>query len=270
MTPTKSLDSDMQLNTKEYSYPNRSHFPARVNENYPAPHPLSIDWLLDETPDEEFVLKRSGYNIRLVDTPRQRIRAGMLIERMYSWRGYHTDTAAAAMPGNINQLTLEASSEHQIFGTLTLGMDSEEGLLADELYAREINSFRGKGKRVCELSKLAIDSEYSSKEMLASLFHLAYIFGRNIHKATDLFIEVNPRHAGFYKRMLGLRQIGEERTCRRVQAPAVLMHLELGYVDTQIASLAGSYKSGERSLYPYFFSRHEEAGLARRLQWHNN
>jgi hypothetical protein len=149
-------------------------------------------------------------------------------------------------------------------------MDSGQGLLADELYKREINHFRGKGKKVCELSKLAVDSEYSSKEMLASLFHLAYIFGRNIHKATDLFIEVNPRHAGFYKRMLGLRQIGEERTCRRVQAPAVLMHLELDYVDAQIASLAGSCKSGERSLYPYFFSRHEETGLARKLKWYNN
>ncbi|WP_198140774.1 long-chain N-acyl amino acid synthase [Nitrosospira sp. NpAV] len=261
----------MQLNTKEYLHPNiRSHFPAGISENYAIPHSSSIERHFDKTPDEEFVLKRSGYHIRLVDTPRQRARAGMLIERMYSWRGYHTDTAAAAMLNNINQLTLEASSEHQIFGTLTLGMDSERGLLADELYEQEINSFRGGGRKVCELSKLAIDSEYSSKEMLASLFHLAYIFGRNIHKATDLFIEVNPRHAGFYKRMLGLRQIGEERTCRRVQAPAVLMHLELDYVDAQIASLAGSCKSGEKSLYPYFFSRHEEIGLARKLQWYNN
>ena len=39
--------------------------------------------------------------------------------------------------------------------------------------------------------------------MLASLFGLVYTVGRVTHGVTDVFIEVNPRHAGFYSRVLG-------------------------------------------------------------------
>jgi hypothetical protein len=46
--------------------------------------------------------------------------------------------------------------------------------------------------------------------------------------------------------------------------------LELDYVNAQISSLAGSCRSSEKSLYPYFFSKHEEKGLASRLQRHNS
>ena len=59
--------------------------------------------------------------------------------------------------------------------------------------------------------------------VLGTLFHLAYIHGRLIRGATDLVIEVHPRHASFYRRMLGFRIIGAERICPRVDAPAVLM-----------------------------------------------
>ncbi|SFW11279.1 hypothetical protein [Nitrosovibrio sp. Nv17] len=232
-----------------------------------ASHAARADRPFGDIPHEELLLEREHYDIRLVSTSRQRIKTGIFIERMYSCRGYHTDICAL-LQNRANQLTLEASDPCRILGTLTLGMDSESGLLADELYGREINFFRRQNRKVCELSRLAMDLEHGSKEMLASLFHLAYILGRNINKATDLFIEVNPRHAGFYRRMLGLRQIGEERTCRRVQAPAVLMHLELDYVDEKIAQLAGLAElcdQGERSLYPYFFSKREEEKAASKV-----
>ncbi|MDQ3186330.1 MAG: long-chain N-acyl amino acid synthase, partial [Pseudomonadota bacterium] len=141
---------------------------------------------------------------------------------------------------------------------------------ADELYEEEINAFRIKNKKVCEVSKLAIDSKHGSKEVLASLFHLAYIYARTIHKASDAFIEVNPRHAGFYKRMLGFQPIGEVRTCQRVGAPAVLLHLELDYMNAQISSSAESRELKDKSLYPYFFPQYKEKGLAQRLQQYIN
>ena len=53
---------------------------------------------------------------------------------MYSWRGYHTENAVLSSH-NPNRLTLEASIEQQIVGTLTVGLDSEEGLLVDTLYS---------------------------------------------------------------------------------------------------------------------------------------
>jgi hypothetical protein len=184
---------------------------------------------------------------------------------MYSWRGYTTDDSAL-IPHNPNCLTLEASNEQHLFGTLTLCIDSKKALAADELYETELDTFRKKDRKICEVSKLAIDPSFSSKELFASLFHLTYIYAYVIHKVKDAFIEVNPRHVTFYKRMLGFKQIGEERTCPRVNAPAVLLHLDLDYMDAQISSLGGACKGRERSLYPYFFSRHEQERLIRRLR----
>lgn len=226
---------------------------------------IAFKGLLDKLSDEEYLLKCTDYNIRLVDSPRQRSKAGLLIKRMYSWRGYTTDDSAV-IPHNPYHLTLEASREQQLFGTLTLGIDSKKGLAADELYEDEINIFRKKGHKICEVSKLAIDPQFGSKELLASLFHLLYIYAYTLHKVKDAFIEVNPRHAAFYKRMLGFKQIGEKRTCPRVDAPAVLLHLDLDYMDAQISSFAGSCGFRERSLYSYFFPRHKEKEIQQRFQ----
>lgn len=210
-------------------------------------------------------LKRNGYSICLADSPRLRSEARALIHRMYAWRGYHIENAPIA-PHNPHQLTLVASRGQKLIGTVTLGLDSNDGLLADELYEQEINVFRSKDGKVCELSKFAVDPQYSSKEILAGLFHSAYIYARTIYNARDAFIEVNPRHAGFYKRMLGFRPIGDTRICPRVKAPALLLHLELDYMHTQISFLAGSHETKEKSLYPYFFSRLEEERLVNTLR----
>lgn len=85
---------------------------------------------------------------------------------------------------------------------------------------------------------------------------------------TDFVIEVNPRHELFYKRMLGFNRIGEERMCPRVGAPAILRHLSLDYIDRKITELGGILPPppGEKSLYPYGFSKEDEMGIAQRIQ----
>ncbi|MDN5753155.1 MAG: long-chain N-acyl amino acid synthase [Nitrosospira sp.] len=261
------LDNDANLRV------NRPHpyLPAAKAAGYFKSGSSSIEneEFLYETLRPNCVLTQGDYSIYLADSPKRCSLVNKLITRMYSRRGYDTESAAVFSHDD-RRITFEASSKHEPFGTLTLGIDSEKGLLADELYEKEINAFRLKNKKVCEVSKLAVDSTYGSKEVLASLFHLAYIYARTIHKASDAFIEVNPRHAGFYKRMLGFQAIGEVRTCQRVGAPAVLLHLELDYMDTQISSLAGLREVKDKSLYPYFFPRYQEEGLARRLTCHLN
>ena len=136
------------------------------------------------------------------------------------------------------------------------------------MYRDEVDRVRYQGRSVCELTKLAVDQRQGSKRVLASLFHIAYIYGRILNQVTDVFIEVNPRHAPFYRRMLGFTQCGETRICPRVNAPAVLLRLQLDFVDQQISAFGGQVDLGpaERSLYPYFFSKHEESGIARRLR----
>ena len=190
----------------------------------------------------------------------------MLINKMYARRGY--DTGFLSANEQPNRITLVASDDDETLGTLSLGLDSETGLLVDEMYRDEVDAVRAQGRSVCEVTKLAIDQQQGSKRVLASLFHIAYIYARILNQVTDVFIEVNPRHAPFYRRMLKFKQCGEVRVCPRVNAPAVLLRLELDFMDEQIRTLGGraDLGSAERSLYPYFFSKREEAGIARRLR----
>ncbi|MGV7643067.1 N-acyl amino acid synthase FeeM domain-containing protein, partial [Mycobacterium kansasii] len=87
-------------------------------------------------------------------------------------------------------------------GTLTIGLDSGIGLMADQIFKEELDEQRERGARMCEFTKLAFDPSVRSKASLANLFHLAVIYARDIHDCTDIVIEVNPRHRRFYQQML--------------------------------------------------------------------
>lgn len=213
------------------------------------------------------MLERRDFQVRLTSgIAGARSNVSMLIERLYAWKGLRVNSPSRTKP---NQLTLTVYRGSILFGTLTLGMDSSAGLLVDELYGDTINEHRARGAKVCEITRLAIDPCFNSKEVLATIFNLTYIFGRLIHGMTDVFVEVNPRHTSFYQRMLGFAEIGEERFCRRVAAPARLLHLSMGLMDKLVAQFGGRAGSGERTLYAQFFSPEEQAGILERLRRDN-
>jgi len=201
--------------------------------------------------------------VRLADTDDQRNSAAMLINRRYAWRGYGCSHRLASAP---THMTFTASVGDHVVGTITLGVDSDEGLAADDVFRNEINTFRRvPGAKLCELTKLAFDADVPSKPMLAALFHIVFIYGYHEHACTDLFIEVNPRHRRFYHAMLGFKPIGPVKTNSGVQAPAQLMWLRVEDIRAQIDEHAGRHGERSRSLYPFFFSRREEDGIHERL-----
>jgi hypothetical protein len=191
--------------------------------------------------------------ICLADTEDGRHRASSLIHKMYSSRGYD---GAHHLSEGANRITLTASFEDRIVGTITLGIDSPAGILADEIFKEEVDKHRIKGGKVCELTKLAFDPAVRSKLVLASLFHIAFIYLQRIHRCTDIFIEVNPRHRLFYERMLGFRREGVRKLNPRVNAPAFLLCADVPFIDEQIRKYGGTagQASATKSLYPYFFS----------------
>jgi hypothetical protein len=205
------------------------------------------------------------FKIRAADSSGQRSSASILINRMYASRGYQsTPLPDQDIP---DRITLTASEHDTVMGTISIGFDSSIGLLCDELYLEEINHLREKGWKVCEFTKLAIDSVVRSKRVLASLFHVAYIYAHRIKGFHKLLIEVNPRHVRYYERMLGFQISGPKRMNRRVTAPAILMTLDFDHARDQIGRLGGrpELADDERSLYPLFFSVAEEAGIVGRL-----
>ncbi|WP_256081933.1 N-acetyltransferase [Massilia sp. YIM B04103] len=209
--------------------------------------------------DEQF------FGIRLVDTPDGRNKASMLISKMYAWRGLEGDHGLTEDP---NRVTLMAHRKGEPVGTLTLGLDSTRGLLADQLFQEEIDAYRARGARVCEFIKLAFDMGGQSRPFLAALIHLAMMYARDIHQCDQLFIEVTPRHSGFYSQMMGFTQLGDAKVNPRVNVRGVLMRLDLAYMKEQVELYGGQgdQAEGVRSFYPLFFSPREEAGIINRLK----
>lgn len=167
-----------------------------------------------------------GYDIRPARTPQQHRLTNSLVQRMYAWRGYRSEGHRHALD-DPNRVTLAAWQFEEVVATLTLRRDSAIGLLADAHYGDVLDGLRRPDRVVCEVSRLAIDPDFSSRDLLNKLFSAALDYGREHFSGSDAVMEVNPRHVRYYQRCLGFRQIGEVRQCLRVDAPAILMHQEI-------------------------------------------
>lgn len=227
-----------------------------------------VSLLIDESASGEQALHaidQQMFHIRLANSAGQREAASLLLQKMYGWRGYDVDPAAPHAP---NRITLAAESQGETVGTMSLCLDDPEiGLPADDNFGDILSGLRGQGRRLCEPARLAIDRNVNMR-VFAALIHISYVYAHNLHGCTDYVIEVNPRHVMFYKRMLGFRDVAAERHCSRVDAPAVLLRLDLAHMEDQIRLHGGRMEpvGNERSFYPYFFSPQDEAGITVRLR----
>lgn len=227
---------------------------------------LAINQATVETEPERTVLQ--NFKIRIATSDDRQQSANLLIEKMYSSKGY----GRHAVQKDPYRITLAAYQAEHVVGTLTLGFDSPEGLAADRMYHAEVDALRQQGCRICEITKFAVDRKVQSKRVLATLFHLTQIYGHHLHHATDFLIEVTPRHAAFYKRMLGFSQYGEEKLNSRVNVVGVLLRVETAYCDEQVRRYGGMLDKalGVNSIYPYAFSKEEETGIIQRLLRENH
>lgn len=209
--------------------------------------------------------RRRCFTIRAAESSRERRSASRLIERMYASRGY--DATPLPLEGSAYAKTFVASEHNEAIGTLTINVDAAEGLMVDGVFPDEVAQFRAEGHRLCEFTKLAMDRVVRSPRLLASLFHVAYIYAFRVKGLTHLLIEVNPRHVRYYVTMLGFKVVGPVRHNARVNAPAVLLALDLSHAKEQIARFGGKVELAaiERSAYPYFFSAKDENGIVERL-----
>ena len=205
------------------------------------------------------------FKIRLANTEGRRSRASFLIQRRYAWRGYGV-SALSSHPAN--RITLVAFDNELPTATISVGVDSPSGLSVEKLYPDEVKTLRKTGAHVCEFTRLAVDNMVRSKAVLAAIFHIAYIYAHRIRNCTDLLIEVNPRHVKFYRSMLGFEEYGERRMDPHVNAPALLLRLQLSHAESEIARLGGHAELADevRSLYALFFSPQEEQGIEGRLR----
>jgi hypothetical protein len=205
-----------------------------------------------------------AFKIRLAGLPEARRDADSLVQKRYARRGYRT--SATLVTANV--CTFSAYDEGRLAGTVSLRLDSKKGLAADELYRAETDALRAEGRRICEFTRLAVDTAHVSQPVLAGLFHAVFLFAQELRDFNFVVIEVNPRHVGFYRRTLGFDVIGAERHNPRVGAPAVLMGVSFRDIGDNLHRHAGQGKHAAtaRNLYTYGFSAAEEAGILGRLR----
>jgi len=202
--------------------------------------------------------------VRLVVTGEKIQAACDLVNERYGWRGYGANHRIVM---DAHHITFTAEVDDAVVGTITLAIDSPHGLAADSAFGDAIDGFRARpGAKVCELTKFAFDPAVQSKALMATLFHIVFVYGRRTYACTDLFIEVNPRHVRFYETMLGFERVGSLRQNDSVAAPAQLMWLKVDAIREHInRAAAGTDGSRARSLYPLFFSPADENGIYQRL-----
>jgi hypothetical protein len=169
---------------------------------------------------------RSGLRATVASREAEYAVARELVEQRYTARGYRSMSDVGRPAVESHALTILAMHGDTTVGTMTLRFDSVHGLNVDEAYGREVDALRAEGGVACELTCLAVAEHADSQATLAVLFRMAYYAADQLG-VTDVFIEVNPRHERFYRRVLGFTVAAEVRNCPRVQAPAVLLHQDM-------------------------------------------
>jgi hypothetical protein len=189
-----------------------------------------------------------------------------LLDRRYSQRGLRLVPQESPEPG---LATLQAQEDGEVVGTLSVRIDGANGALlaADATFPQEMAMIRQQGRKLCEFTRLAVESEAPSKSVLARLFHLAHLYAHRIKGAELVVLELHPRHAPFYRRGLNAMVVGPERTHESVNAPAVLLCIDLVTTQLDINHMGGRADLADktRTLYPHAFSPADEPKWIGRL-----
>ena len=233
-----------------------------------ADRPPRLRNLTGEPVDVSISLNDPGFQagvfkIRLAGSRASNQQAGTLVERRYAWRGYQ-------IPGLVadpNLRTFVAYREGAPVGTVSIRIDSAKGLSADDLYKTELEELRIAGARLCEFTRLAVEDGAVHKNVLGGLFHTAYMYAHDVRGCDYGVIEVNPRHAVFYRRTVFFELIGAERMNRRVSAPSVLLCVSFEKIRVEVKKyFDGPTRPPGRLMFAHWFPPDEAAGVLGRLR----
>jgi len=169
------------------------------------------------------LLKRMGMSaegdtsviVRRAITGHELERAYELVHQVFVEKGYiHPEMKGIrirpfeALP---EMATFVAQTEGEVVGVMSIVPDSPDfGLPSDHAFAAELDAFRLRGRRVCEISNLAVDPAYWRSnvfpELTRACFAHALAWG-----CDDMFIAISPGHAQFFEDVLQFSHAGDAR-----------------------------------------------------------
>ena len=226
--------------------------------------PLSIP-SIDMPGATEKTISTQRFKLKLSSQGDQSQTGMLLVKHTYIWG----KTSVTSFDRKPNKITLFMFFGETAIGTLTLRLDSPTGLDADQLYRRETDLLRHRGHKICEFSQMALDRNIRSKRVLASLFHLAFLYATRVHGCTDIMLESTARHVSFYQEKFGFSLFSKEKECPRAKSTAMLLRLPAEYVENKLneveALTVGNTPKQSKQMYTYFFNKNAEADLLRKL-----
>ena len=143
--------------------------------------------------------------------------------------------------------------DQTLIATASLISDSVAGIPMEEVYPNEIKKLRAEGRKLCEVSSLALNSEVISSgilpiyyaERLRSLYHIfkpIFWYIKNTINYTDLCIAMNPIHKLLYS-SLHFEEFGNERVYESVNGnPSIAMRLNFDGIEERGKKTPGLHK----------------------------
>jgi hypothetical protein len=201
--------------------------------------------------------------VKIATEQQEFAQAFALLAENYRARGYEPQgdkpfrfTPYHALPGTV---TLVALDQDRVCATLTLVPDSEVlGLPMESIYGAEVAQLRDEGFHPAEAISLA-DAGLTIREFIQvfkALIKLAMQY--HARRGGDSWIiTVNPRHSGFYQKVLGFIPLGPQRCY-----PAVQNHPAEAYLLT-----AQSMAEGAPAMYQEVFGAELPAPVLDAASW---
>lgn len=107
--------------------------------------------------------------------------------------------------------TFVAKVDDQVVGVMSLVPDSAElGLPSDRVFGKELGRLRKMGRRVSEVTNLAVAEEYCKSSVLLELSRCICAHAVN-SGVDDMFIAISPGHSAFFETILQFDAWGEAR-----------------------------------------------------------
>jgi hypothetical protein len=176
-------------------------------------------------------------DVRIATSREELTSAFELVYRSYLAKGY-----AQPHPGGLiyreafglpsSRTIITAVQPKPVVGTLTIVGDNPSGLELERTYPREVQSLRDQGRKVAEITCLAIQAarELRSTAVFFALtrFMIHYAYWRGFD---DLLIAVHPRHHRYYWRHFRVSPIGPCRPHECVNgSPSICCRIDLHHL----------------------------------------
>ncbi len=158
---------------------------------------------------------------RVLTNAKERAAARAIVRRAYAAQGYDTSDAISRYLEDDSATTFGLFRDDTLYGTISIVIDSADGLPMDAIYTEELSTWRAGRTRIAEVVQFAVDPD----QRAGSPFETAPLFAAVLARAIEarvrhLCISINPKHDRFY-RMLGFEQVGALKHYGSVDAPAI-------------------------------------------------